>query len=424
MPSLSSSTSKHRQPANLVVKKAKPAQAMWLYSGLVALAKDAGTYGLMALGQLCEHLHAQQAALTCYNWGSQFNPMFYQYLGDAYMDTHADRALGYYQQALQTTSDGSPDVDTQTVHAKQAFPSINLLKKLAKAHSKQQQWAEAAVCLTTVFEQQPDDFETIYHLAEVSVIQGEWFKSMYYCKEGLNHDPRNGVLWGHLGFAMYRLNDTEGSIKAYQTALQFGQENQWKSQVAQTLGQLTYQQNGPVDHALDYFKQAMQLNPHNVDAIEMLAETALKQNHLQEALSAYSQLLGLTNERSDIYCALGYVLWQLDRNDEAIDAYLGAIHLDSKNAIALNNLGVIYLDEQLLPGKALTLFQEAFRLNPHYTLARFNEGRCYDILGKTKMAAEAFSEALTLNEISPEMDSLEIQERLNHLFALGTSDPS
>jgi tetratricopeptide (TPR) repeat protein len=375
--------------------------AGWVQAGLKALGKDIATQGFMAAGQLFELLKWPGWAQRCYLAGSRSNPLFFHMLGDSFMDTQVDKALGYYQAALD-----------QTHH------EPNLMKKMAKAYSKKQQWAEATACLETVLEGTPDDFDCMFHLAEVSVLRGDWFKAMYYCKEGLNHDPRNGVLWGHLGFAMYRLDDSEGSLKAYQTALQFGRDNGWKSQVAQTLGQLVYQQGGQTAEAISYFKQAIQLNPTNTDAVEMVAEMALKQNHIQDALEAYNQLLTLTPGRSDIYCALGYVLWQLDRNEEAVDAYLAAIHLDSKNAVALNNLGVIYLDEERLPLKAITLFQEAFRLDPEYTLARFNEGRCLEQLGQTQEAAQAFSHTRTLNEQHPELDEAEIDDRLNRLFIL------
>jgi tetratricopeptide (TPR) repeat protein len=376
----------------------------WLLAGLTALQKDVTTYTVMALGLILNKLNLAEAANQTYAWGSKHNPMFFHLLGDSVKDTDPEQALHYYQQALNTLANPSEQP--------------NLLKKLAQVHSTQKEWAQAAICLETVLQTHPNDFDCMFHMAEVGILMHDWFKAMYYCKEGLNHDPRNPVLWGHLGYAMYRLEDTEGSVKAYQTALQFGRDDTWKSQVAQTLGQLTYQQTSHTTDAVGYFKQAIQLNPKNADALEMMAEIALKQNHIQDALEAYNQLLSLTPGRSDIYCALGYVLWQLDRNQEAVDAYLAAIHLDAHNAVALNNLGVIYLDEELMPLKALTLFEQAFAINPLYTLARFNAGRCHEMLGQTQQAAHAYSQAHQLNVDQPELDMQEIDERLKKLFIL------
>jgi tetratricopeptide (TPR) repeat protein len=360
----------------------------------------------MACGFLLEKCRLTRCAYSLYQVGSRFNPMFFHMLGDACCEHAEEQALSYYQAALN-----QPDAG--------AAHDPNLLKKLAKVYSKQQKWAEANDCLRQVFELRPGDFDNIYHLAELAVLRGNWFEALYYCKEGLNHDSRNPVLWGHLGYAMYRLDDTEGSVKSYQFALQYGQDDQWKSQIAQTLGQLMYQREASTDAALDYFKQAMALNPNNADAIEMLAEMAMKQHHMKDALEAYNKLLSLTTPRSDIYCALGYVLWQLDRNEEAIDAYLAALHLDSQNAVALNNLGVIYLDEEEQPSKAISLFIEAYKILPSYTLARFNQGRCYQLMGQTKKAAQAYSEARQLNQANPELDEHDIDERMAQLFALG-----
>ena len=77
---------------------------------------------------------------------------------------------------------------------------------------------------------------------------------------------------------------------------------------------------------------------------------------------------------------------------------------------------MIYLDEQSNAVTALELFEKALSLKPDYTLAAFNIGRSREMMGLTAEAARAYSNALALNANNPELQSDEIQDRLNGLF--------
>ena len=153
-----------------------------------------------------------------------------------------------------------------------------------------------------------------------------------------------------------------------------------------------------------------------MDAWSQTAQLQFELGKMEEALFCYRHVLEFLPNNSECYCNIGYILWQLDQNDEAIDAYEVALSIDTNNAIAKNNLGVIYLDEKHAPEKAISLFESALNLKPDYTMASFNRARSLDQLGRNKEAAKAYTQTKALNAINPELSDDEIDQHLRKLF--------
>lgn len=101
---------------------------------------------------------------------------------------------------------------------------------------------------------------------------------------------------------------------------------------------------------------------------------------------------------------------------EAIEEYQLSIKYQPDYAIAHNNLGVIYLDDLAQIQKASECFKNALEYDPNYALAHYNYARCLSIKGEKVEAAKYYRAALDINAITKEMDSNEIQDRLNSLF--------
>ena len=110
------------------------------------------------------------------------------------------------------------------------------------------------------------------------------------------------------------------------------------------------------------------------------------------------------------------VLWQKDYIEEAIIAYNKAIGIDPDYYVAYNNLGVIYLDGIRNLKEAKRLFEKAISLNENYVMPHFNLGRVLEISGKNIEAAKMYQKALELNELTQEIDSQEITNKIYGLF--------
>jgi tetratricopeptide (TPR) repeat protein len=147
-----------------------------------------------------------------------------------------------------------------------------------------------------------------------------------------------------------------------------------------------------------------------------MADIYCEQGDYEMAIELYSRLLQYEPDNADAHTYVGYLHWQLGHIEEAEAAYRKAIHFNPNNALACNNLGVILLDEYQDPEGAKGLFEHALECQPDYALACFNIGRVHEMLGDVRQAAKAYSQALELNVLRPELDPLEITSRLDSLF--------
>jgi tetratricopeptide (TPR) repeat protein len=74
---------------------------------------------------------------------------------------------------------------------------------------------------------------------------------------------------------------------------------------------------------------------------------------------------------------MGIALFRLDKIEEAIDAFKGALALDAKNIESYNNLGIVYKSVGEVE-KARETFERALAMSPrngevHYNLAQLYE---------------------------------------------------
>lgn len=368
-----------------------------------AFITDLQIVGATGIGRALRMFGLSSLTVRWYEWASSQlpqEPIFFHLLGDLQMEkANVDAAIYYYNRCHELDSE-----------------NLLLHKKLGHAYSQCDDSVNAAKSLEKLVKTDAEDFDTLYKLAQIYTDSHEYIRALYYYKELLVENYDNPYLHSHIAFVMFKLEDYDGAIEEYQTAVKLGRDGVWTATVAQTLGTIYYQIKQDIDEARELFQLATQLDPTNLDAWSMLGDIYTEQGQYEKAVQIYRQILQVQPDNADCYNYLGYLLWQLDKNDEAVSAYQKAIALNIENPIAFNNLGVIFLDEKCQLDKALDMFQQAFLLKPDYTLACFNMGRTKEALGKTTEAAQSYSQALALNEQNPELSKEEILERLDHLF--------
>jgi len=369
-----------------------------------ALFGDIKAYTFSTLGKVFKTLGLKGMARSMYKAGTHAmpnDPLFYHILGDEHLFE-----TGHYADALECYQ-----------KAREKMPhDLALIKKIGQTCMALKRNLEAATHLEEVLTQDPTDFDTLYSLAQIYLEDKQYMKSLYYFKEARAVRPHYPYVYSNMAYILFKLDDLEGSFEEYKTAMELGTDPLWLSTVAYTLATMAYQVQGDIPMAMEFVQQSIQYHPENTDAVTMLADLYFESGHLELAINAYKAVLMLDPNNGDCYSNIGFILWQMDHNEAAIDAYKAALEFDPTNAVAYNNLGVIFLDETQDPKKALPLFSKALELNPTYTLACFNLGRSYELQGNTLKAADLYTQALSLNTRSPELDDSEIEARLQGLF--------
>jgi tetratricopeptide (TPR) repeat protein len=199
----------------------------------------------------------------------------------------------------------------------------------------------------------------------------------------------------------------------------------------------TYLDRKQTDTAIEYFRQAIALNPKNENAKLGLSEaltakgdeTSDKVNP-QSAVVFYEEAVKLNDKNSAAFASLGEIYDDLNQNEKAIANYEKALQLSPELSELHAPLGILYLQKgeialaenyltkanstdandpetQYFKGllyykqnknqEALAAFSSAVKAKPDYAEAYYYQGETYDRLDKDKEAINAYKEAVRIN---------------------------
>ncbi|NET07865.1 MAG: tetratricopeptide repeat protein, partial [Symploca sp. SIO2B6] len=161
------------------------------------------------------------------------------------------------------------------------------------------------------------------------------------------------------------------------------------------LGTVLHQQ-GKLDEAITFHRQAIRLDPNYSTAYYNLGTALSAQGKLDEAITSYQQAIRLNPNDAITYNNLGNALIDQGKLDEAIANYQQVIRLDPNHAIAYSNLGTV-LHQQGKLDEAITFHRQAIRLDPNYSTAYYNLGTALSAQGKLDEAITSYQQAIRLN---------------------------
>ena len=87
-----------------------------------------------------------------------------------------------------------------------------------------------------------------------------------------------------------------------------------------------------------HFRQALQLDPRNMDALEQVAAAEFRRRRYREALELYRTQLEIDPDKAATHVNIGAALFYLDRTEEAIRSLERALELDPTLETARSNL--------------------------------------------------------------------------------------
>jgi Tfp pilus assembly protein PilF len=142
------------------------------------------------------------------------------------------------------------------------------------------------------------------------------------------------------------------------------------------------------------YRQLLQSEPRNVDALLGLAVVAARQENIDEAAGHYARALELEPRNSVAQAGLIGLLVQAD--PVAAESRLKSLIAQQPDAAYLHaTLGGIYTDQNLWPSAQQAYFQ-AFRLEPASAEYAFNLAVSLDQMGKSDLALDYYQRARDL----------------------------
>ncbi len=267
-----------------------------------------------------------------------------------------------------------------------------------------------------LLEIEEDSAQIYYELGHLYLKKEDKVHAVVAFKLALEKDAENPFYNNSLAYAFVQAELYDEAIEHYQKAVKLNPDKEWTAIVCHALGAIYFQIKENNEAAIASFQAGSILDPENSDIYLSLGDVYMAEGDLDNAIRAYCDSISVNSEDYRAYAKAGIALWEKDYLEEALVSYHRAIELNPEYDIALNNLGVIYLDGIGTPQEGLTYIKQAIEANPNYTLAYFNAGRACQALGENNEAASYYQMALDLNVLTNELEEDDIKDRLYGLF--------
>lgn len=156
-------------------------------------------------------------------------------------------------------------------------------------------------------------------------------------------------------------------------------------------------QQGLLEPAQALYRQVLELDPAQFDALHLLGVIARQSGDAQTAIALISQAIAVDASQAKAHCNLGVALLDAGRADEALASHDRAIALQADYAMAWSNRGNA-LRKLGRPDEALLSYQRALDIQPKYAEAHGNRAIVLQDLGRYLDALGAAEDALHIHD--------------------------
>lgn len=175
------------------------------------------------------------------------------------------------------------------------------------------------------------------------------------------------------------------------------------------------------DKALPLLEEVIKENPNESEAWRLMAQ--IHWNHMHQPDKAYDELIeALKCEPRNIWALvlMGNLLTKEMKDvKHAKEYYDKVLEYYPDNAIALNNIGAAFMEQQDYEG-ALTYLEKAMAIDNSYANSYYGLGLCYYKLGKLKEAFEICHKGALMSSDRPENPA--VREELVKLYLTVAKD--
>ena len=169
---------------------------------------------------------------------------------------------------------------------------------------------------------------------------------------------------------------------------------------------LVFHQSGQSDTAITLIKQALEIFPNQLNFLSNLANILREAGEFQQAVLVYKHVIQFQNrpQSAEIYNNLGMSLHKLNRFQQAVQAYYGAIQLNPEYDQAYSNLAAALIEQKQFD-EALDVCRQALEIEPVNFTAYCNLGNIYKEQGQFEDAIQSYQQAINIQPNIPELHS-------------------
>lgn len=165
---------------------------------------------------------------------------------------------------------------------------------------------------------------------------------------------------------------------------------------------LQLHRKGALIEAEKLYLEAINLNPLNASALNLIGLLKLQQRQLNEAISYLKKAVEI-HPSAYLYNNLGQAYFESQDFDAAINNYEKALGLDDRYFDTWFNLGLTYKKTNKI-NESINAYNNALSIKPKDSSVYFNLGNLYEELNETIKAIENYEKAYEYSENEPDND--------------------
>lgn len=235
-----------------------------------------------------------------------------------------------------------------------------------------------------------------YIIAGMYAQSGDTLSAIQEYKSALKADYQNAQI--HLGLATTLLKDNQPAKAAEELnlAIKFDPE---AVEPHALLALLYFSQNKAILANAEYeiaLKNAINIQPDNVDIYKNLGLLYLRQKKFKEAEGIYRLILDKSGQDAQVYFYLGNIYDESKNRDEAIKNLKKSLEIKPDYSEALNYLGYLYVEEGRNLDEAGAMIKRALDIDPDNGAYVDSLGWFYFKKGRVKEAIKELERAISL----------------------------
>ena len=206
------------------------------------------------------------------------------------------------------------------------------------------QFAEAEENLRRALEIDPRHEQSLGQLARMHIEQGAHQEALEACRTLLEINPEDPLAHAYRGSILLDLHRYGEAMESLNRALTLSKAARSLTPdlpneefLHALLGRASWEL-GRKGAGEEHFRQAQELNPRSIEALEVIAESHFKHHRYREALDLYRTLLEIDPERAVTHAEIGATLYHLGQREKAIRSLERALSLDPSLETARTNL--------------------------------------------------------------------------------------
>ena len=215
---------------------------------------------------------------------------------------------------------------------------------LGSALIRTERFVEAEEILRRAQEIDPSHKISRQQMADMLRVQGRRQEALEAYRALLEIDPEYALAHGYIGALMLELNRYAEAVELLSKALTLVRAAPSLRPDLPTAHSLhvllgkALRGLGRLQAGEAHFRRALELDPHNMEALEYVAASHVRQKRYREALDLYRTLLEIDPDRAATHAHIGATLYYLGRTEEAIRSLKRALSLDPSLDSARTNL--------------------------------------------------------------------------------------